>query len=89
MMKLNMIPTLALGLALSAPCVFAADHEESVTSDKSKNPLTGTVTETSEYKKKDHNAIGSAAKHEVKKTKKTFKDGSTKTTTETDSAAEH
>lgn len=89
MKNLKLIPALLLGVTLAVPAVFADDHEESVTSDKSKNPFTGTVTETKEYKKSDKNADGSAAKHHVTKTKKTKSDGTVKKNTEVETTTEH
>lgn len=89
MKNLALIPAMLLSVTLAVPAVFAADHEESATTDTSKNPFTGTVTETKEYRKTDKNADGSSAKHNVTKTKKTKSDGTVKKNTEVETTTEH
>jgi hypothetical protein len=89
MKNLKLILAMLFGVTLAVPAVFAADHEESETTDTSKNPFTGTVTETKEYKKTDKNADGSSAKYHVTNKKKTKSDGSVKKNTEVETTTEH
>jgi hypothetical protein len=74
------------GLLISTGVAVADDNELEVKSDQSRNPITGTVTETKKYKKKNESADGRAkAADEVTETKKIKKDGSVEKKTEADS----
>ena len=76
---------LLLGLALAfvaTASVRAADNETQVTSDRSKNPITGTVTDTTTYKKKRKHRNGKTSERNVTKTTKYKTDGSVQTETD-------
>lgn len=82
-------------IALIAAAIFtgslamAADVENKndTTKDTSKNPITGTVTETTKHKKKMKGAHGKS-EVEVTEKKKIHKDGKVETTTEVESKKE-
>ncbi len=71
-------------LLLNVTALRADDNENTTTSDKSTNPITGTQKETTHHKVKAKNADGSTTTHDHKKVKKTKTDGSTTTTDETE-----
>lgn len=74
-----------VGLVLPSS-LNAADNEASVTSDKSTNPVTGTVTEKKKTKKKRKNADGSTSTAESSETVKTKTDGTVEKSAESESA---
>jgi len=80
-MKATMIITAAL---LVGSMAMAADAEHKETADTSKNPVTGTVTET--HTQEGHDAGGNKMKSKTKK--KTHKDGKVEETTETKKTTE-
>lgn len=74
-------------LVLGGPCVFAADDESSVSLNKTKNPLTGTVTETKKYKRKRVHRDGSKYSSDITAQKKVKKNGEVERKLETDSSS--
>lgn len=89
-MKKIISSLLTLGLAggLWVAKAVAADNELEVSSDRTKNPITGTVTETKKTRKQVKRANGKTAKSEVTRTK-TFKtDGTVEEKVESESSAE-
>lgn len=78
--------TAALSILFVGSVAMASDSERKVESSKdvSKNPITGTVTTTQEYEKDVKMADGSKGQVKVKKKTKNYKDGSVKTSTETE-----
>lgn len=74
---------LSLGLAVPAFAVDNATKTE-VTSDRSKNPITGTVTDTKKYKKHRHNAHGQKEDVDVTEKVKTKTDGTVEKTIDSD-----
>lgn len=76
----------AMALAFSGHAVFADDNEVEVKSDKSENPITGTVTETKKYNSKHKNVDGSRTARKVRKVKKTKTDGTVEKKTETETS---
>lgn len=70
------ITALAFGGALVAAPVMAVDNETSITSDRSKNPITGTVKTTKRYKNKKTNPDGSVSEAHTTNTVKEKTDGS-------------
>jgi len=79
----------ALSLGLSVP-VFAVDisNTSDVSADRSRNPLTGTVTDTRKVKKHKHNRNGSRSDVNVTEKVKTRTDGSQEKTVESDVSTE-
>lgn len=77
--------TLAAG---SSTMLFADDQEVKKTEDTSKNPVTGTETNTKKEETKKTNADGSVTKTKKSKVTKHKKDGSTTQKTETENETE-
>lgn len=79
-MKASLLLTAAL---LAGSLSFAADteHKEESTTDTSKNPITGTVTEKKKTKMKKKDGKDEKTVEVTEKTK-THKDGHTETSTE-------
>lgn len=67
---------------------IAADNEYKETKDRSRNPITGTVTDKKTVKKKVTTASGDTSNTEITEKKKYKKDGSVETHVETESDAE-
>lgn len=89
MKKLTMTALgLVLGVMLAIPAI-ATDTENTKTTDSSKNPFTGTVTETTTTKKKLKNADGTVTKAETTDKKKIKKDGTVEKTHEAEASTEH
>ncbi len=80
-MKIAMVLTAGL---LAASISFAADTEKKaeITTDTSKNPITGTVTKTKKSSSKDKSGHGEKKTEMTEKTKM-HTDGTTEATTET------
>jgi len=73
---LNTLLALGIGFGITiSPSLIAADNELEVTSDKTKNPITGTVTETKKSRKQVKRADGKTDTSETTKVKKTKTDG--------------
>ena len=81
----------ALVFALAAgfsPALLADDNEASKTEDTTKNPITGTETNTKVEESKTTDANGTVTKVKKKKVAKVKKDGSKKSTTEKSTSTE-
>lgn len=78
----------ALVVGMSVP-TFAADEETSaeVSSDRSTNPVTGTVTDSRQVKREKKRADGSRQDVDVTEKVKTNPDGSREATLETERSA--
>ena len=81
---------LFLGAVLVGSVGFAADAENKaeVTSDTSKNPITGTVTTTKKTKMKKKGAHGGAELEKTEKTK-THKDGEVEHSVDVEGESSH
>lgn len=78
--------TLVLAAALVTSFqVIGVEHEDSVSSDTSKNPITGTVTQTRKYKKHVKRADGKTGHVNVEEKTKYMKDGSVEQKVDADS----
>lgn len=82
-MKITMIVSAALLMGTMAHAADTVKKNETTT-DTSKNPITGTVTEETTTEKKMKTAKGEATS-KVTKTKKTHKDGKVEHSTEAES----
>ncbi len=86
---LNTLLTLGIGSGLLVTTsLIAADNELEVSSDRTKNPITGTVTETKKTRKKVKRADGKTATSEVTKVKKLKTDGTVEEKVDSESSAD-
>lgn len=87
----NRVAQSALVLALAtgfAPILHGEDNEVIKTEDTTKNPVTGTETNTKVEESKTTDADGTVTKVKKKKIAKVKKDGSKKTSTEKSTSTE-
>lgn len=91
MKTLSVLKSAVTALALSAflvPAAFAADNEDVQTSNRSKNPVTGTVTDTREAKHKRTHRDGTVSESKTKDKTKYKTDGTVENKSEAEQIEE-
>lgn len=78
----------ALALGIAMPVFANSSATQETSSDRTKNPITGTVTDTKKYKKRHTNEDGSQTNVDVTEKVKTKSDGSREATTDSDVSTE-
>jgi hypothetical protein len=85
-LRSGLLGLLATGAMVIGTSVLAVDNETKVSSDTTKNPITGTVTHTKEYKHKRKHADGKTSEEDVKQKTSVKSDGTVEKSTDTETS---